>query len=158
MFFFTDSGSRATSKPLTVARPSVGASSPQRIRMVVDFPAPLGPRKPKISPAATSSDTWSTATKSPKRFTRPLVMTVGSDTRGGLLFADLGDKRFFERRRISAGQLLERGRRVAADQAAAVQPSHAVAAFGLVQVRGGYENGETARDQVVENHPEVAAR
>ena len=35
---------------MRVARPEVGVSSPHRIRMAVDFPAPFGPRNPKISP------------------------------------------------------------------------------------------------------------
>jgi hypothetical protein len=40
-------GERAkTSRPSTVARPSVAPSEPVRMRMVVDLPAPLGPRKP----------------------------------------------------------------------------------------------------------------
>src|SRR5258708_3242354 len=66
------SDSVATSCPSTAASPLVGVSRPQRIRIVVDFPAPLGPRNPKISPRFTVSVTWSTATKSPKRLTRSL--------------------------------------------------------------------------------------
>src|SRR4029078_4530163 len=31
-----------------------GRTSPHRIPIVVDFPAPLGPRSPKISPAGTA--------------------------------------------------------------------------------------------------------
>ena len=38
--------------------------------MVVVLPAPLGPRKAKISPAATSKETSLTAVKEPKVFTR----------------------------------------------------------------------------------------
>ena len=53
-----------------VAVPDVGASRPHSMRMVVDLPAPLLPRKPKISPGRTSNDTSSTATKSPKRRVR----------------------------------------------------------------------------------------
>jgi len=34
--------------PATRAVPAVGVSSVQRIEIVVDFPAPFGPRKPKI--------------------------------------------------------------------------------------------------------------
>src|SRR5215470_17460955 len=63
------SGWVLTSNPPTVAVPEVGARSPQRMRIAVDLPAPLGPRKPKISPGRTSSETLLTATKSPKRFT-----------------------------------------------------------------------------------------
>src|SRR5258708_34816492 len=71
----------ATSNPPTVARPDVGASNPHKMRIVVDLPAPLGPRKPKTSPCATSSETLSTATKSPKRLTRFSRRTAGP---GGL--------------------------------------------------------------------------
>src|SRR6202011_3353285 len=42
------------SYPATVARPEGGGIKLARIRMVVDFPAPLGPRKPMISPWPTS--------------------------------------------------------------------------------------------------------
>src|SRR5437588_563456 len=45
------------------------------MRMVVDFPAPFGPRNPKISPLRVSRLIWSTATKSPKRFTRSSIAT-----------------------------------------------------------------------------------
>src|SRR5580658_1779315 len=79
MFWRISSGCVATSKPCTVARPELGASSPHRMRMVVDLPAPLGPRKPKISPGATSKETRSTARKSPKRFTRFSSLTAGPE-------------------------------------------------------------------------------
>src|SRR3954451_15197184 len=45
--------------------------------MVVDLPAPLGPRKPKTSPAATSKSTPSTATSSSYVFVRALTATAG---------------------------------------------------------------------------------
>src|SRR5436190_17474769 len=66
----TPSGSRPTSTPPTVAVPDVGSSRPHSMRMVVDLPAPLLPRKPKISPRATSKLTSSTATNCPKRRVR----------------------------------------------------------------------------------------
>src|SRR5664279_3757155 len=69
MFWRTASGFRLTSYPATIARPEVGLSSPHNIRMVVDLPAPLGPRKPNTSPLRTSRSIWSTATKLPKRLT-----------------------------------------------------------------------------------------
>ncbi len=47
------SGSRLTSSPAIDAVPDVGLSSVQSTEMVVDLPAPLGPRKPKISPRFT---------------------------------------------------------------------------------------------------------
>ena len=49
---------------------AAGRSRPQRMRMMVDLPAPLGPRKPMISPRAMRKLMWSTATNLPKRLTR----------------------------------------------------------------------------------------
>src|SRR5579863_6744873 len=101
MLRLTSSGCVATSKPPTVARPEVGGSSPHKMRMVVDLPAPLGPRNPKISPRFTSSETRSTAVKSPKRFTRFSIRTAGPEASGGtrrLLLAHQRDEHVFERR------------------------------------------------------------
>src|SRR5262245_28723471 len=64
--------------PATVARPAVGRNSVARTRTVVVFPAPLGPRKPKTSPAPTSNDTPSNAIRSPKRFERDSATIAGS--------------------------------------------------------------------------------
>ena len=50
----TADGSVTTLCPATSAVPLVGRTSVQRMPMVVDLPAPLGPRKPKISPGRTS--------------------------------------------------------------------------------------------------------
>src|SRR5260370_5030779 len=58
-----------------MARPDVGVSSPHSMRIVVDFPAPFGPRKPKISPFRVARLMWFTATKSPNRFTRSSITT-----------------------------------------------------------------------------------
>src|SRR5438445_5858287 len=69
-------GCRATSKPLTVAFPSVIGRIVMSIEIVVVFPAPFGPRSPKISPLRISRSIWSTATRSPKRFVRPLVAII----------------------------------------------------------------------------------
>src|SRR4026209_2693816 len=98
----------ATSNPPTVARPAVGVSSPPRIRIVVALPAALGPRHPKISPGFTSSETGSTATKSPNRFTRSTKVTAGP----GFVTSALGctrrlfllhqrDEDIFERRKFA---------------------------------------------------------
>jgi hypothetical protein len=48
-------------RPLTATDPDVGRSNPTIIRMVVDFPAPFGPRKPVTIPGRTVNDTPSTA-------------------------------------------------------------------------------------------------
>ena len=47
-------------------RPPSARSRPQRIRMSVDLPEPLGPSRPKISPRRTPSETWSSARTLPK--------------------------------------------------------------------------------------------
>ena len=56
MCFLTSSACVLTSYPATKAFPEVGLLSPQSIRMAVVFPAPLAPRKPKISPRFTSNE------------------------------------------------------------------------------------------------------
>ena len=47
--------------------------NPASIRIVVDLPAPLGPRKPRTSPRRTENDTLSTAVKPPKRLVKPVI-------------------------------------------------------------------------------------
>src|SRR5436853_4611366 len=78
----TASAWRATSKPLTVAYPSVGRSSVQSIPMVVDLPAPFGPRKPNTSPVPTSNETPSTAVNVPKRLVSLSTTIAGVETLG----------------------------------------------------------------------------
>src|SRR6056297_1697552 len=58
------------SAPRTLAVPEVGCNIPNSIRMVVDFPAPLGPRKPNTSPSFTANETASLATTLPNSFVR----------------------------------------------------------------------------------------
>src|SRR5262249_43538581 len=55
-------------------------SRPHSIRIVVDLPAPLLPRKPKISPRRTSKVSASTATKSPNRRVRPRTTIAAPST------------------------------------------------------------------------------
>ena len=62
----TSSGFFATSKPATIALPEVGRSNVVSMRTTVLFPAPFGPRKPKISPALTVRLMPFTALTSPK--------------------------------------------------------------------------------------------
>ena len=47
--------------PLTWTVPAVGASRPRIMRIVVDFPAPLGPRNPVTTPGFTVKVRSSTA-------------------------------------------------------------------------------------------------
>src|SRR5579883_975584 len=100
----TRSGERATSNPRTSAVPSEGARIPHNMRMVVDFPAPLGPRNPQMDPRGMWKVTRSTATKAPNRRVRPSARTAhaGLPTcllppRGLLL--DQGDEHVLERGR-----------------------------------------------------------
>src|SRR5258708_10343803 len=62
--------------PSIRAVPEVGVRSPQSIRSVVVLPAPLAPRKPKISPRATVKLTPSTAVTTPYRLTSCLASTA----------------------------------------------------------------------------------
>ncbi len=58
-------GSSAYRRPDTVAEPLSARVRPTMTRMVVDLPAPLGPRKPVTRPGSAVKLTWSTAVKSP---------------------------------------------------------------------------------------------
>src|SRR2546425_3793352 len=73
----TSARSATTSCPATLALPPEGASSVHSIEIVVDFPAPLGPRKPNVSPAWTSKVTPRTASRSPKRFRKSRAEMAG---------------------------------------------------------------------------------
>ena len=59
--------------PCTSASPLVGRSSPSIIRMVVDLPAPFGPRNPVTRPGGTVNVRSSTAFVSPKCLVSPLA-------------------------------------------------------------------------------------
>lgn len=48
--------------------------------MVVDLPAPLGPRKPSTSPLLTEKEMPRTAWMGPKRFSRPCISINGFAT------------------------------------------------------------------------------
>jgi hypothetical protein len=61
------SGSGAMSSPSTSTRPLSGLSNPFKQRTSVDFPAPLRPIIPTISPRLTSNETPSIAGVAPKR-------------------------------------------------------------------------------------------
>src|SRR6201996_2387922 len=69
----TSSRAVTTSKPATLASPPLGLVSVQSMLIVVVLPAPLGPRKPKTSPVATSKFTPLTASRSPKDLRRSLT-------------------------------------------------------------------------------------
>src|SRR5437016_14646490 len=62
--------SRERSIPWIRILPRSGRANPTSILMVVVLPAPLGPRKPKTSPAYSSKETSETASREPKRLER----------------------------------------------------------------------------------------
>src|SRR6267378_7879216 len=67
---FTSIGFSCTSRPHTETAPALGGMKPVIMRMVVDLPAPLGPRNPSTSPLPTAKETPSTARFGPKDLLR----------------------------------------------------------------------------------------
>src|ERR1051325_5775709 len=63
--------------------PEVGGMNPVIMRIVVDLPAPLGPRKPSTSPRSTVNEMSSTARFGPKAFTRFSILIICSDYNAG---------------------------------------------------------------------------
>ena len=59
--------------PLIVISPELAWIKPRIDFIVVVFPAPLGPKKPKISPDLTLNEILSTALKPLNVFTRPFT-------------------------------------------------------------------------------------
>src|SRR6056297_2703198 len=80
---FAESGSFRMSLPQTRAVPPEGARKPVIIFIVVDFPAPFGPRKPSTSPFATEKVMPRTAWIGPNDLARLstsiICMLVGTD-------------------------------------------------------------------------------
>src|ERR1700757_1600332 len=62
--------------PQIIAVPAVGARKPVIIFIVVDLPAPLGPRKPSTSPTGTVNEMSSTALSGPKCLTRCRISSI----------------------------------------------------------------------------------
>ncbi|GMA41895.1 hypothetical protein GCM10025883_39400 [Mobilicoccus caccae] len=58
-------GSRRYGRPSTNAVPESASANPRRILMVVDLPAPLGPRNPTMLPAGTVKETSSKTVRPP---------------------------------------------------------------------------------------------
>src|SRR4029434_1344323 len=67
------------SSPLNTMRPLVGRSTPVRQLKNVDFPAPLGPMIPRISPRGTEMLTLLTAARPPNRTVSDSVLRIGAD-------------------------------------------------------------------------------
>src|SRR4030042_1468660 len=94
------SGSVTISCPATEPVPEVGGIMPQSMRMVVDFPDPLAPRNPNISPFFTEKVILLTAVKSPNffsRFSTKIELELESVMSKILIyFVYPGDDRFFQ--------------------------------------------------------------
>src|ERR1700691_1597799 len=73
---FASTGAFSMSCPQTETWPAVGEMKPAIMRMVVDLPAPLAPRKPSTSPGATENVRSSTASLSPYRLDRFLIVII----------------------------------------------------------------------------------
>src|SRR4029077_14792978 len=71
--------SRQGSPPSSRTVPLSARSRPSSTRMVVDLPAPFGPRKPVMSPGATVRPRPSSAFVRPKDLDRPWISTAGCD-------------------------------------------------------------------------------
>src|SRR5450759_4201773 len=76
MRFLTSIGFSRTSKPATVAVPSVGGKKHVRMRIVVVFPAPFGPRKPTICPFWTWNEMLLTAMLRAYLLVRPVTVII----------------------------------------------------------------------------------
>src|SRR5215469_3735522 len=66
---------------MTVTRPAVGRSMARIIRIVVDLPAPLGPRNPVTTPGRTVKVSPSTAVFDPYRFVSPRTSIMNTPFR-----------------------------------------------------------------------------
>src|SRR5205823_3222166 len=69
-------GAETYDAPLTVTLPEVGRSKPRIIRIVVDLPAPFGPRNPVTCPGRTVKLRSSTASLSPYRLVSPRASII----------------------------------------------------------------------------------
>src|ERR1700745_3262234 len=69
-------GFSTMSKPPTVTVPLVGGINPVIMRMLVDLPAPLGPRNPSTSPRSTENEIPLTAYFVPKAFAKLSTLII----------------------------------------------------------------------------------
>src|SRR6266550_4597620 len=81
---------RRTSKPQISMLPCVGLMRPTSMRIVVVLPAPLGPRKPKTSPAWMAKEMLSTIVRLPMTLIRLRATRTGSMRRFLYWYVPLG--------------------------------------------------------------------
>ncbi len=89
------SPSRAMSRPSMKISPESGRSSPLRQRISVDFPAPLRPIMPRISPLRTLSDTPSRAAVVPNRRLTSVSLTTSTGVRTSATCCTVAEKCWF---------------------------------------------------------------
>src|SRR5688572_7798618 len=75
-----------------LALPLVGVMKPASMRMVVDLPAPLGPRKPRTSPGSAEKVRSSTAWMPSKFLMRFCVLIMAPAEIGSLWIGSAGKK------------------------------------------------------------------
>src|ERR1019366_6144886 len=107
-------GRAATSKPATLTCPAVGRASVHSMLIVVDLPAPFGPRNANTSPSRTSKLIPSTAVNVPNR----LVRSRTSIALGRGAVAPVGSGACTELLQDGASGCLGGGRVLAGDQVA----------------------------------------
>src|SRR5271170_7682972 len=139
--------------PNNSASPSLGASKPVSIFIVVVLPDPFDPTKPKISPRSIVKLTLSTAVKSPKRqHFKPLAAVVhlfGREERNeGILDRGRVHPRF------------EIDRRTRREDPSVIHGKERIEALGLLHVGGGNEDAHAraALTNAVDQFPELASR
>src|SRR5262249_56715951 len=69
-------GRGAISSPNKRTRPELGRTNPSNILIVVDFPAPFWPSRPRTSPWRTENESLLTATRLPYCFDSSSVCTT----------------------------------------------------------------------------------
>ena len=159
----------STGSPKSLASPSVAGRSPVSIFIVVDFPQPLEPRKPKISPRPMAKLTRFTAVKEPNRLVRSVAWIAGSppgSTRGGISRAwrppaaapgKQRDECVLQVR--GTGAFHELAGSAGGDDAARVHGDGPIEPLGLVHVGGGDQHAHAGPigTDAVDQGPELLA-
>ncbi len=117
--------------------------------MAVVFPAPLAPRKPKISPCLTLNEIWSTAVKLPNCLVKPSTSMAYRPVTCGSL------KREPFRRKDRTELLKNTVRSVNALNLSFTDKCNTVTAFHLVQVRCCRNDGKTFLFQFQQHVPKL---
>src|SRR4030065_206952 len=149
------SGSVRRSSPAPAPSPPVGESRPHSMRIVVDFPAPFGPRKPKTSPFRTSKLTRLTAMNAPNRFTRSRTTTACSSD-GRLTGPSPPWRRAPPRDERAGEERLPLLRRPHGKETPLVEKGQPLEPLRLVEVGRGDEDRDPFPQEPVENPPEIA--